>query len=88
MAGVDEGRMGSEVAQNDIGKAPPQHRRDLRDFATRSQAVEACRKRLSQSWRDRVRAPLFAALEKQARHLLDEQWHAARALANALDHLR
>jgi hypothetical protein len=80
--------MRSDVAQNHIGKAPPQHRADLRDFAPRSQAVEARRKRLSQSRRDRLRAPLFAALEKQARHLLDEQRHAARALANALDHLR
>jgi len=31
---------------------------------------------------------LFAALEKQARHLLDEQRDAARALADALYHLR
>src|SRR5215831_18336669 len=88
MARVDEGRMRSEVAQNHIGKAPPQHRPDLRDFAPRSQAVEACRKRLSQGRWDRLRAPLFAALEQQARYLLDEQRHAARALADALDHLR
>ena len=38
-AGVDGGRMRSDVAQNHIGKAPPQHRPDLRDFAPRSQAV-------------------------------------------------
>ena len=87
MARVDESRMRSDVAQNHIGKAPSQHRPDLRDFAPRSQAIEARRKRLSQSERYRPRAPLFAALEKQARHLLHEQRHAPRALANALDHL-
>src|SRR6516225_1872538 len=88
MARVDEGRVRSDVAQNHIGKAPSQHRPDLCDFAPRSQAVEPRRKRLSQSRRDRRRAPLFAALEKQTRHLLHKQRHSARALANALNHLR
>ena len=72
--------MRSDVAQNHIGEAPTQHRPDLRDFARRSQAVEARGERLPQARRDRLRAALFAALEKQARDLLDEQRHAARAL--------
>ena len=61
-----------DVAQKGIGEAPPQHCADLRDFARRSQPVEPRRQRLPQGRRNRLRSPSLAALENQARHLLDE----------------
>ena len=77
-----------DVAQKRIGEAPPQDRADLRDLARRSQPVEPRRQRLPERRRNRLRGPLLAALENEARHLLDEQRHAARAIADALRHLR
>ena len=48
-------------------------------------ASKARRERLLQCWRNGLNAAALAALEKQARHLLDEQRHAARALADPFD---
>ncbi len=66
---------------------PPTHRPDLRDFARLTEPVEPRGERLLQGRRDRLRAALRAALEQESRHLLDEQWDAARSLAHSIDHL-
>ena len=75
-----------DVAQQRIGKLASKHRADLRDLARRPEPIEARSKRLLQGRRDGLNAALLAALEKQARHLLDEQRHAAGPLAHPLDH--
>jgi hypothetical protein len=62
-------------------KLAPQHRADLRDLPRRPEPVEARGERLLQGRRDCLRAALGAALEQEARDLLDEQRHAAGALA-------
>src|SRR5580700_919180 len=80
-------RVRRDVAQKGIGEAPPQHCANLRDFARRSQPVKARRKRLPQGRWNRLRSPSLAALENQLRHLLDEEWYAACALAHAPHHI-
>ena len=62
-----------------------QHRADLRDLPRCAEPVEPRGERLLQGRRDRLRAALHAALQEQARHLLDEQRHAAGALVHPLD---
>ena len=71
-----------DVAQQRVGKIASKHRADLRDLARRPEPVEPRGERLLQGRRDRLHAALLAALEQQARHLLDEQRHAAGALAD------
>ena len=62
-----------------------EHRADLRDLPRGAEPVEPRGERLLQGRRDRLRAALDAALQEQARHLLDEQRHAAGALVHPLD---
>ena len=76
-----------DVAQQRIGEIASKHRADLRDLARRAQPIEARGKRLLQGRRDGLNTALLAAFNKQARHLLDEQRHAAGALADPFDHL-
>ena len=66
-------------------EAAPEHRADLRDLPRGAEPVEPRGERLLQGRRDRLRAALDAALQEEARHLLDEQRHAAGALIDALD---
>ena len=83
-------RPGSKPAtasQERVGEVAAEHRADLRDLPRLAKPVEARRERLLQGRRDGLHAASRAALEKQARHLLDEQRHAAGALADAVDHL-
>jgi hypothetical protein len=42
---------------------------------------------LLQSWWDRLNTTLLATFNKQARHLLNEQRHAAGALVDAFDNI-
>ena len=74
-------------AQQRIGEAAPDHRADLRHLARRAEPVEPRHQRLLQRRRDRLDAALLTALQKQPRHLLDEQRHAAGARGDVVDHL-
>ena len=64
-----------------------QHCADLRDLARRAEPVEPRGERLLQGRRDRLRAALLAALQQEARNLLDEQRDAAGALAHPFDNV-
>ena len=55
-----------------IREAAAQHRADLRGFTRGAEPVEPRGERLLQGRRDRLRAALFAALQQEARDLLDE----------------
>ena len=74
-------------AQQRVREISAQHRADLRGLARFAEPVEPRGERLLQGRRDRLRAALFAALQQEARHLLDEQRHAAGALAHPFDHV-
>ncbi len=74
------------IAQQRVGEVASKNRADLRDLARRAEPIEARGERLLQGRRDRLHAALLAALQQEARHLLDEQRHAAGALAHAFDH--
>ena len=76
-----------DVAQQRVGEVASKHRADLRHLARRAEPIEARGKRLLQGRRDGLNTALLAALKKQARHLLNEQRHAARALVDPLDQL-
>jgi hypothetical protein len=65
-----------------IGESAAQHCADLRSLA---RSAEPIRERLLYSRRDRLRATLFAALQQEARNLLNEEWDAAGTLAHAFD---
>ena len=73
--------------QQRMREAAPEHRADLRDLARGAEPVETGGERLLQRRRDRLHAALFAALEQQPRHFLDEQRHAAAAFGDARDHV-
>ena len=75
-----------DVTQQRVGEVASKNSPDLRHLARRAKPIEARGERLLQGRRDRLNAALLTALEKQARHLLDEQRHAAGALADPLDH--
>jgi hypothetical protein len=70
-----------------VREVAPKHGADLRDLPRGAEPVETCRERLLQGRRDRLRAALDAALQEEARDLLDEQRHAAGALADPFDDL-
>ena len=74
------------IAQQLVGEVTSQNRADLRHLTRFSQAVEACGERLLKRGRDALRSGV-AAFNQQARHLLNEQRHAAGALADPLDNL-
>ena len=76
----------ADGAHERIGEISPQDGADLRDFSRFAKPVEPRCERLLQRRRDRLQAAGLAALEQKARYFLDEQRHAAGALANALDH--
>ena len=76
-----------DVAQEQIGEVTSKHRADLRRLTRGPEPVEARGERVLQGQRDRLCAALFSALEKEPGHLLDEQGHAAGALAHPLDHV-
>jgi hypothetical protein len=75
-------------AQPRITEITAQHGAYLRDFARFAEPIEPRRERLLKRRRDRLQATGLAALEQQARNLLDEQRHPAGALADAPHHLR
>jgi hypothetical protein len=75
-----------DVSQQRVGEIASQHRADLRDIASRAEAVQTGGERLLQGRRDGLNA-LIPALEKQAGHFLDEQRHAAGPLVYALNYL-
>ena len=68
-----------------IRESAAQHRADLRGLARGAEPIEPRGERLLQGRRDRLRAALFAALQQEARNLLDEQRDAAGALAHPFD---
>ena len=68
-----------------IRESAAEHCADLRDLTRGAEPVEPCGERLLQGRRDRLRAALFAALQQEARNLLDEQRDAAGALAHPFD---
>ena len=76
-----------DVAQQRIDEIASKNRADLRHLARRPQPIEARGKRLLQGRRDGLNSAVLAAFNKQARHLLNEQRHAAGALADPLDNL-
>ncbi len=75
------------VTQQPVCEIAPKDRTDLRDLARRAEPVETRSERLLQGWRDGLNAALLASLQKQPRHLLDEQRDAAGPLAHPLDHV-
>ena len=83
----DRGYRGGHVAQQPVRKIAAEHRPDLRHLPRLAEPVEARGERLLQGRRDGLNAASRAALEEQARHLLDEQRHAAGPLADAVDHV-
>ena len=68
-----------------IRESAPQHCADLRSLARGPEPIEPCGERLLQGRRNRLGAALFAALQQEARHLLDEERDAAGALAHPFD---
>ena len=76
-----------DVAQQRIDEIASKNRADLRDLTRRPQPIEARSKGLLQGRRDGLNTALLAALQQQARHLLNEQRHAAGPLVDPLDQL-
>ena len=74
-----------DLMQERVGEAPAENRADLCDFARRSQSVEAGRKRLHQGRRNCLRASVSSTLEKQPRHLFDEERNAAGSFPDTFD---
>ena len=72
-------------AQERISEFPSHDRAHLRDFSRSAKPVQPRGERLLQGQRDGLHAALFAALEEQPRHLLDEQRHAAGPLVDSFD---
>ena len=68
-----------------IRESAAQHRADLRGLTRGAEPIEPRGERLLQGRRDRLRAALFAALQQEARNLLDEERDAAGALADPFD---
>ena len=76
-----------DVAQQRVDEIASENRADLRDLARRPEPVEARGEGLLQGRRDGLNTALLAAFKKQARHLLNEQRHAAGPLVDPLDQL-
>ena len=68
-----------------VRESAAQHGADLRGLTRGAEPIEPRGERLLQGRRDRLRAALFAALQQEARNLLDEQRNAAGALADPFD---
>ena len=68
-----------------IRESAAQHCADLRGLTRGAEPIEPRGERLLQGRRDRLRAALFAALQQEARNLLDEERDAAGALAHPFD---
>ena len=68
-----------------IRESPAQHGSDLSGLARGAEPFEPCGERLLQGRRDRLRAALFAALQLEARNLLDEERDAAGPLAEPFE---
>ena len=68
-----------------IRESAAQHCADLRGLTRGAEPIEPRGERLLQGRRDRLRAALLAALQQEARNLLDEQRDAAGALAHPFD---
>jgi hypothetical protein len=76
-----------DVAQQGIDEIASKNRANLRDLTRRPEPIEARSKGLLQSRRDGLNSALLATFNKQARHLFNEQRHAAGALADPFDNL-
>ena len=74
------------VAQQRVGEIAPKTAPICATSRASPKPVEPRRERLLKRRRDGLQAAVLAALEQEARDLLDEQRHPAGALAHALDH--
>ena len=75
------------LAHEGVCEIAPKDRANLCDLTRSAQPIEPRGKGLLQGRRNGLNTALLATFNKQARHLLNEQRHAAGALADPFDNL-